>query len=66
MTLIDNFIYMLTWTSKKVLVFDFSNQTIDEPEIREYPFAEMKQGWGISHSDKTKSLYVSDGTSSIF
>jgi glutamine cyclotransferase len=53
-------IYMLTWTSRKVYVFnnDLSPlMTLKMPD-------QMKEGWGLTHD--SQYIYATDGTASIF
>lgn len=59
-TILNNKIYQLTYTTKKGFVYDVGTYK----KIKEFsydPF--IKQGWGMTHDDK--HLIVSDGTEKI-
>ena len=55
-------VYMLTWTSEKVLVFNFDGKKLDkDPEVRDLP-KPLKQGWGIVSRDVDRKVFISDGS----
>lgn len=58
-TIFNNKIYQLTWTSHKVFVYDIKN--FDQP-IKTLPWS--SEGWGLTHDDHR--LIVSDGSSNLY
>ncbi|HYG03770.1 MAG TPA: glutaminyl-peptide cyclotransferase [Chryseosolibacter sp.] len=58
-TILNNKIYQLTYTTKVGFVYDLSTYE----KIREFP-QPLKEGWGITHDNK--NLIVSEGTEKLF
>lgn len=57
-TILNNKVYQLTWTSKVGFVYDL--KTFEKLKEFEIP---SKEGWGITHD--TKNLILSDGTDKL-
>lgn len=59
LTVLGDKVYVLTWESRKCLVYD--RHTLRKIKEIEYPYAE---GWGLTNDGK--HLYMSDGTKNIY
>lgn len=59
LTVLGDKIYVLTWESRKCLVYD--RRTLQKIKEIEYPYAE---GWGLTNDGRY--LYMSDGTKNIY
>jgi glutaminyl-peptide cyclotransferase len=57
-TILNNKVYQLTWTSKVGFVYDLKTFQ----KLREFP-QPLKEGWGITHDNK--NLIVSEGTDKL-
>lgn len=59
----EQFIYYLTWTSRKIFKYDLNLKlegTLDLPQP-------IKEGWGMTHDPKEPTVaYISDGSNNIF
>ena len=59
----DNFIYQLTWRERKIIKYDYNSlEKINEINM-DY---QMKEGWGLSISNKENELFATDGSDKIF
>ena len=59
----DNFIYQLTWRERKIIKYDYNTlEKINEINM-DY---QMKEGWGLSISNKENELFATDGSDKIF
>lgn len=59
LTVLGDKVYVLTWESRKCLVYD--RRTLQKIKEIDYPYAE---GWGLTNDGKF--LYMSDGTKNIY
>lgn len=59
LTVLNDKIYVLTWESRKCLIYD--RRTLKKIKEAAYPYAE---GWGLTNDGKY--LYMSDGTKNIY
>lgn len=59
----EQFIYFLTWTTRKIFKYDLNlklQDTLDLPQP-------IREGWGLTHDPKEPTIaYISDGSSSIY
>ena len=59
----NNFIYQLTWRERKIIKYDYYTlEKINEINM-DY---QMKEGWGLSISNKENELFATDGSDKIF
>ena len=59
----NNFIYQLTWRERKIIKYDYNTlEKINEINM-DY---QMKEGWGLSISNKENELFATDGSDKIF
>ena len=57
-----NFIYQLTWKENIILKYDLNLNLIEKLKLDN----KMREGWGLSNSDKENELLATDGSEKIY
>ena len=57
-----NYIYQLTWRENIILKYDLNLNLIEEINLDN----KMREGWGLSNSDKKNELLATDGSEKIY
>ena len=57
-----NFIYQLTWKENIILKYDLNLNLIEKLKLDN----QMREGWGLSNSDKENELLATDGSEKIY
>ena len=57
-----NFIYQLTWKENIILKYDLNLNLIEKLKLDN----KMREGWGLSNSDKENELLATDGSENIY